>query len=87
VINNLAYSEASYRVFLDNYSGSTVASNNLLTDDPGFTDSSSPLTGGLRLSTGSPAINAGISVPVFTDYDGLGSRIGGTYDLGAYLFE
>jgi hypothetical protein len=43
--------------------------------------------GDLRLRSGSSAIEAGTSVPVTTDIDGLARPQGGAWDIGAYEFS
>jgi hypothetical protein len=59
-----------------------VADHNLLTSQPGFMNSSA---GDFRLTSSSPAVDAGVTVPgVLTDWDGTARPQGSGFDLGAF---
>jgi parallel beta-helix repeat protein len=81
VTNNISASNAS-----GNYRDSgvgTKSSNNLFNSNPLFVN---PSAGNFALQAGSPAINAGATLPlVATDVNG-GVRPQGAYDIGAYEF-
>lgn len=63
------------------------AFGNLTTSNPLFVNAGAdlPASPDFQLRSGSPAINAGISLPeVTTDFRGVGRPIQGAYDIGAY---
>ena len=89
VINNLAEfpSDATTReIVVDNSTTSTLATNTL-TNDASLVDPTNVvyLDKDFRLDTGSAAINAGTSVPVFRDFDG-NVRTVTTTDQGAFEY-
>ena len=81
VRNNIAFRNAT------NYSevAGTIASNNLFGADPLFVDATS---GNFQLKSGSPAIDAGMTVSsVTTDIALVARPQGGSYDIGAYEID
>nr|HPL18813.1 PKD domain-containing protein [Spirochaetota bacterium] len=69
---------------ISNSSSDLIEQKNLLTNTPGFIDPNNhkPLSANFNLQSGSPAINAGDTVPVFEDIDNNVRPIG-NYDIGA----
>lgn len=61
-----------------------IFSNCLFNQDPKFKDS---FKRDYRLTSGSPAIDSGNSVPLLYDLAGKNRPIGNGYDIGAYEFE
>ena len=70
---------------INNSSSDLIEQNNLLTNTPGFIDPNNrnPLIANFNLQPGSPAINAGVNVPVYEDIDD-NARPNGNYDIGAH---
>ena len=67
----------------------TVASNNLLTDTPYWTDSDNvtPLSRDFSVtSSGTASIDQGYAVPVFDDFIGTSRPQNSLYDIGAYEY-
>ncbi len=61
--------------------------NNQFNTNPQLVDPNAPLTGGFKLKSTSPAINAGASLAdVPLDIDGIGRPQSSAYDAGAYEF-
>ncbi len=84
--NNILYSSAKnaghFRlVNLRNPKFEYTASGNLTGKDPLFTD---PARMDFSLKAGSPAVDAGVSVPVMDDFRGESRPKGGAPDAGAY---
>jgi parallel beta-helix repeat protein len=81
VKNNISYASGSN--FFDGGTG-TAQSNNLFGTNPNFVD---PATNNFQLQAGSPAIDAGTSLPVVTiDFAGHVRPQGGAPDIGAYEY-
>ena len=62
-------------------------SSNQFNTDARLVNSSAPVTGGLKLQSSSPAINAGANLAaagVTRDFDGAARPQGGAYDVGGY---
>jgi hypothetical protein len=72
-------------VLIANLSSDLVSSDNLLTDNAQFTypGNPAPLDRDFTLQTGSPALDQGITVPVYDDYY-IDTRPGSSNDLGAF---
>ncbi len=70
---------------IENLSSDLVSSNNLLTDNALFVspDVADPLARNFSLQNDSPAINAGITVPVYVDFS-LNPRPESSSNLGAF---
>ena len=88
--NNLASfpnAIGTHAMLLDS-AADTVASNNTLTDTPGWVDPDHiyPLSRDFSLRGTSPAIDHGVSVPVFRDFIGTFRTQGTYYDLGAFEY-
>ncbi len=84
--NNIMYSPAKTGAMilvqqLGKSPVSLLASGNLLNKNPLFTD---PSKLDFSLKAGSPAVNAGVSVPVMDDFRGESRPKGGAPDAGAY---
>jgi hypothetical protein len=81
--NNLFYNNPS-GTWNMTYNGSDVSyttSGNITSSDPLFVNWWSDW----HLQTGSPAINAGLTLSTVTsDFDGVSRPQGGAYDIGAY---
>ena len=98
LVNNIFYllSTEQY-VSLDSNLSSITGTNNLfygagnplgifsnsVAGNPTFVSLS---TNNFHLTTGSPAIDAGATVPLTTDYDGVSRPLGPAYAIGAYEF-
>jgi hypothetical protein len=63
--------------------GSPLWDSTAITGDPKFADTANA---NLRLLTGSPAINAGLTTGFAVDFDAVTRPQGSGYDLGAYEF-
>lgn len=76
------------KAIIDDDSGISVMSNNLLTDSPGFIDSNNatPLSRNFDLLSNSSSINQGYANVVFDDFNG-NSRRGVSIDLGAFEYD
>lgn len=89
VRNNIARFPASATAptMISNASADLLMSHNLLTLEPHFAnpDNPSPLDRDFRPVTGSPAIGAGVAVPVSEDFAG-NARSDSRHDLGAYYY-
>jgi len=83
--NNFATAlNSSSATLINDLSGNAIYDHNLLESNPGFVDpqNNNPLLRDFRLGATSPAIDAGISVPVFDDF--MDQLRAGTYSLGAH---
>jgi len=79
--NNILYQNGWLAIW--NLGSGTVADHNLTTD-PGFVNAAA---GDFHLTTGSAAIDAGITISlVTTDYDGVIRPQNGAYDIGAFEY-
>jgi parallel beta-helix repeat protein len=79
VKNNIFFKNSLY-----DFKGSGLVMSHNLTTDPKFVNASG---GNFRLQSGSPAINAGVTLPdVACDFDGNGRPAGPAYDMGAYEY-
>ena len=79
--NNILYQNGWLAIW--NLGSGTVADHNLATD-PGFVNAAA---GDFHLTTGSAAIDAGITISlVTTDYDGVIRPQNGAYDIGAFEY-
>ena len=80
--NNILY-QNSWGAISNSESG-TVADHNLTTD-PGFVNAAA---GDFHLTSGSAAINAGVTISlVTTDCDGFSRLVGGACDIGAFEYH
>ena len=81
--NNIIYNNASGDIN-NNGSAATIDHNTSNSQDPRFVN---PAANDFHLQAGSPAINAGITLPqVPVDFDGLKRPQGPAYCIGAYEF-
>ena len=81
VINNIVYGNGSSQITND--ATNTTLQNNLTTN-PLFIN---PSAGGFHLQSGSPAIDAGMTLPeVPCDFDGNSRPAGSSHDIGAYEY-
>jgi parallel beta-helix repeat protein len=99
--NNMLINQTGASIYLSNNSGVDVDYNLFYNADGSKPDSNrqphdlwmvNPLFvnlggGDFRLKPDSPAINAGISVPINHDFAGNARPSGGAYDIGAYEFQ
>ena len=84
VQNNICYQGISGDI-INNGTGSTIDHNTTNAQDPKFVSAAG---GNFHLQSGSPAIDAGITiVQVLTDADGVSRPQGTAYDIGAYEFH
>ncbi|MCB0339504.1 MAG: right-handed parallel beta-helix repeat-containing protein, partial [Bdellovibrionales bacterium] len=92
--NNLAAGPfaTSPKVLVQNYSPSTTADHNLLSDNPKFVANAPVSALNFQLKAGSPAIDAGAPVANLEDYNESSRPINGDgtgaaqYDIGAFEF-
>jgi hypothetical protein len=79
VRNNIAYGNGTTEIL--GLGVGTTLTNNLITD-PRFVN---PAAFDFNIQTGSPAINAGVTLSqIQTDFKGTPRPQGGAYDIGAY---
>jgi parallel beta-helix repeat protein len=79
VKNNIFFKNSPY-----DFKGSGLVMSHNLTTDPKFVNTSG---GNFQLQSGSPAINAGVTLTdVPCDFDGNGRPAGSAYDIGAYEY-
>jgi hypothetical protein len=81
--HNIVYGSPSGIIDTSAVTGSLSLSNNLSDTDPMFVNINS---NDYHLQAGSPAIDAGASVNVATDFDGNPRPFGPAFDLGAYEY-
>lgn len=79
--NNICYQHDNGSVVIE--SGASITqSNNLLGTNPLFDNAAG---GDFQVQAGSPAIDAGLTIPAITeDFDGVARPQGAAYDIGAY---
>jgi parallel beta-helix repeat protein len=83
IINNIVWGNTSQQIFGSGVAGSTMH-HNLTTQDPLFVNASA---GDFHIRSGSPAINAGVTLGAVThDFFGAKRPVGSAYDLGVHEF-
>jgi len=104
VRNNIIYNQAYYAVYIDGTSSTGLQiSNNCIYNENGTTPKGThyskdlwgkdpsfvnPAAGDYHLKSGSPCIDAGMTVPeIVDDFAGDSRPSGGAYDIGAYEFR
>ncbi len=83
VYNNIIYAPLTPNIYLKQNSGPIVESNNFI-GNPLMVN---PLARDFHLQANSPAIDAGLTVPVFDDFEGNARPQGSAYDIGAYEYK